>query len=81
MENLKKLRAKTSVVAKENASRASNASSAVEAKEILKSGLDALMELYESPVSSTLVYFFFTLSHRVTINFFGRLLLNAWTIC
>jgi nucleolar GTP-binding protein len=52
LADLKELRMQTSRLAKDHASRASKASSAEDAKEILESGMDALQELYGDPARS-----------------------------
>lgn len=53
--NLKTLRTSTSRLAKEFASKANNASSALEAREILEAGQTSLKELYESSEADALV--------------------------
>eukprot|EP01041_Mallomonas_annulata_P004631 gene4631-9192_t len=50
--NLKQLRAKTSRLAKDYASRANNATSAIEAKDLLKEGISALETMYMNEAES-----------------------------
>ena len=55
MSNLKTLRASTSRIAKDFAGRASNSSSAVEAKGLLEEGIKTLEKFYETSVTFLLL--------------------------